>query len=114
MSLSKTRFMAIILAFILGLGCLNASAEDSKAAFDRYQSLYRNYQEAVMRQANSATLEQMAAELQAASRDYYRSIGVEVTFDAENPGEPIVGQSEQFVDSADSRGPGVVKSALQH
>ncbi|NLF98169.1 MAG: phosphatidylserine/phosphatidylglycerophosphate/cardiolipin synthase family protein [Candidatus Riflebacteria bacterium] len=113
MSLNKTRFMAIILAFILTFGCLSARAEDSKATFDRYQSLYKSYQEAVTRQIDSATLEQMAAELQAASRDYYRSIGVEVTFDAENPGEPVVTQSEQFADSADSQGIGVVKSDLQ-
>jgi len=105
--------MAIILAFILSLGCLSVSAEDSKAAFDRYQSLYKSYHEAVTRQADSATLQQMAAELQAASRDYYRSIGVEVSFDAENPGEPVITQSEQFSGSADLRGTGVVKSALQ-
>ena len=115
MSLNRTRFMALaIVFFILSFGCLNLSAEDAKAVFDRYQSLYKSYREAVMNQADRQTLEAMAAELQGASRDYYRSIGINVTFDAENPTEPIVttqtSQDDQTSVRATSAGQ---KSALQ-
>ncbi len=112
MYLIRTRFVALALVLIIAFGCCGVWAEDSKAAFDRYQSLYKSYQEAVMRQADSRTLEQMAAELQAATRDYYRSIGVNVTCDAKNPGEPVI-QSGQTDILPDSGGTRVVKSALQ-
>lgn len=114
MSLKRSRFMALaIMFFVLSFGCLNLSAEDSKSAFDRYQSLYKTYQEAVMDQTDKQTLEQMAAELQAASRDYYRSIGVNVTFDAENPSEAVIAQDDNQDDQTGATRSNVQKSALQ-
>ncbi|HAE37421.1 MAG TPA: hypothetical protein DCG57_02145, partial [Candidatus Riflebacteria bacterium] len=112
MSLKRTRFMAlVIMFFVLSYGCISLAAEDSKSAFDRYQSLYKTYQEAVMNQADKHSLERMAGELQAASRDYYRSIGVNVTFDAENPTEPVISQNERQDDQTVTTR--VQKSALQ-
>jgi len=105
--------MAIVF-FVLSFGCLNLSAEDSKAAFDRYQSLYKSYREAVMNQTDRQTLETMAAELQAASKNYYSSIGVKVTFDAENPTKPIVTQqASQDNQTAPSTASAGQKSELQ-
>lgn len=81
MNLFRTRFLSLILVVLLSAVASGVTAQDAKAAFDRYQSLYRSYQEAVMAGRDAAVLEQMAADLQAASRDYYRSIGVEVSDD---------------------------------
>lgn len=113
MSLYKTRFIALTIAFVLSLGCLSLLAEDSKGAFDRYQSLYKSYQEAVMNQADARTLEQKAGDLQAASRAYYRSIGVNVTFDNENPTKPVVIKTDNDYAPAENTRSSVNKSALQ-
>lgn len=100
--LSK-KALLISLAVVFALISSFAYAqEDTKALFDLYQSRYQSYREAVISQEDQSTITRLARELQSACADYYRSIGVEASFDLSQPTEPVLsapGYSEPDVQS---------------
>ncbi|HQB84793.1 MAG TPA: hypothetical protein PLR50_14950, partial [Candidatus Rifleibacterium sp.] len=85
----KTAFLLLVLTFILNLAAF-AAQSDAKALFDRYQAVYKSYREAVENQADAAEVSQLAAELQAACKEYYNSIGVTASFSSDDQAEPVL------------------------
>lgn len=104
--------LLMVLAFSL-LSVFACTADDAKALYDRYQAVYKSYREAVDRQADARTIQDLAAELQNACRDYYRSVGVEASFSSENTAEPTLSSLEPDEKSEVDSSTGVRKSELQ-
>ena len=74
-------FLSLLL---LACATLSFAAEnaDVKSLFDRYQSVYKQYREAVQSGADQQTISALSKDLKSACADYYKSIGVEVTPDS--------------------------------
>lgn len=78
---ANLRKFLFLLVILLSASISMASAADSadvKALFDRYQSVYKEYQEAVEDGAAPDSIARLAQDLKTACADYYRAIGVEV------------------------------------
>lgn len=90
----KTAFLLLVLTFILNLAAF-AAQSDAKALFDRYQAVYKSYREAVENQADAAEVSQLAAELQAACKEYYNSIGVTASFSSDDQAEPVLSSGSE-------------------
>ncbi len=107
--------LSILLAlFFAGVFACSGAQDDAKALYDRYQSVYKNYREAVDSRADQQTIKSLASDLQEACRNYYNSIGVSATFKSDEATEPVLDRSG----SSDKSEPEVVtgkkgKSALQ-
>jgi hypothetical protein len=87
-----TAAMLLSVFLVLSIQIQTVFAEDAKELFDLYQSKYRVYREAVESGSDRQTLARLAEELQAACKDYYRAIGVESSFDAQD--EAVTSTSE--------------------
>lgn len=81
--MNKFRNIRLLLALVVCLLSFSviAFADDAKSAYDLYQSKYQSYREAIENNADQQTITRLASELQAACQAYYRSIGVETTYD---------------------------------
>lgn len=90
---SNNRLYLAMLIAVFSLLVSFVQAADSQDLFDLYQAKYKSYREAIENRSDQQTITRLAEELQAACRDYYRTIGVETTFDAANPAEPVLNNS---------------------
>jgi cardiolipin synthase len=85
MQVYKKKIKALLTALLLIVSIAAVAADENvKSLFDRYQSVYRQYQSAVSEGADQTEVNQLAAELKSAARDYYKSIGVEVNAEETN------------------------------
>lgn len=75
----KSRLLCLLLISFFTVICMSLYAGDAKSAYDLYQAKYRTYRDAIENNADQQTLRTLAAELQKACQDYYRSIGVETS-----------------------------------
>lgn len=79
------RLSLLLTVFVLVCSLLSAAgtSSDAKALFDRYQSVYKEYREAIQNRENKQTVSELADELKSACQDYYGAIGVKASFDSE-------------------------------
>ncbi|NCB38979.1 MAG: phosphatidylserine/phosphatidylglycerophosphate/cardiolipin synthase family protein [Erysipelotrichia bacterium] len=82
--------LPVLLLIFIACSLLPCLADDAKVMFDRYQSIYKTYREAVEAQADQQTIKALSAELQSACKDYYGAIGIDATFDSEKSSEPVL------------------------
>lgn len=75
------KLIFLLTVFVLLTFATVAANTDVKAVFDRYQSVYKEYREAVMSGADQTTITRLAEELKTSCSDYYRAIGVNVNHD---------------------------------
>ncbi|MDN5280435.1 MAG: cardiolipin synthase [Clostridiales bacterium] len=94
----KAAFLLTLFLFIAGSLLAIDSGSDVKSLFDRYQSVYREYREAVQNGADKHTVSKLADEMKAACQDYYSAIGVKADFtpvaDNDSPGFDYSGSED--------------------
>ncbi len=92
------KFFLSILLLTCATLAVAAENSDVKSLFDRYQSIYKQYREAVQSGADQQEITALAQELKEACADYYKSIGVEVTPDTLNTND--LATTEEFSDAS--------------
>ncbi|GAB4282920.1 MAG: hypothetical protein Kow0029_28780 [Candidatus Rifleibacteriota bacterium] len=97
------RFLMLpaILVFIGNMLLAAGAGSDVKTLFDRYQSVYKQYREAVQSSADKQKISDLADKLKSACADYYRSIGVKASFDPETVAPEIMASPAKMEQAQD-------------
>jgi len=90
------RLVLSLVACLLSVSIISF-ADDAKSAYELYQSKYRIYREAIENNSDQQTITRIASELQAACQAYYRSIGVETSYDHGVSDSSDIGSPESYL-----------------
>jgi hypothetical protein len=85
--LKKSCLLILVLFFSCSLAAATSTDADVKSLFDRYQSVFSEYREAIENNENETVIKELSQKLQAACSDYYQALGIKSqdknTFDSD-------------------------------